>query len=410
MRAGKIIIAMLFVGTPSVPAFAAPPPPVCGAVLTLAEAATYLRIDEKLLGKAARRGEVPGRRIAGQWRFNQSALVAWLAGNDHPVPCPNSQPVEVTAGRADPPVPPMDSGEMASVIGTGTTVTAQADAPQGEDNSERFGQEPEAETARDVSLRERTVLLGAGETAFEVGLTYNRQDRNVLSVQAFPFAQGAAAVPVVGNLRQDVFAGSVTGRYGVINDLELVGSLSYLSSTVETAPSITSNRSSGNRLGDLYLSTRYAPVHEGASWPSVIVSADGRIPTDDAGSYAVGGGISFVKSIDPAAVFAGFGYTHAFDPDSSLEVIETPTDILTATLGLAFAMNDQLSVGGSVTGSFNIGNGGDGNTPSLGEAYAMRFHVTWLLTEGIFLEPSVSFRLNGPGDHVTFGLSMPLSF
>jgi excisionase family DNA binding protein len=396
MRVDTVAATVSLAVLASVPVHAAPPS--CGAVLTLGEAAAYLRIDRKSLGDAARRGEVPGRRIGGQWRFNQNALADWLAGSDTSVACP---PAKETS-----PVSPLT--DHAAVIGAGPAATAQADAPQDSTDQQRFGQEPEAETARDVSLRERTVLLGTGEAAFEVGAFYSRRDHNVLSAQTIALAEGTVFVPVVGNLQQDLFAGSVTGRYGVVNDLELVGSLSYLSSTTETTPSITSTRSSDNRLGDLYLSARYAPVHEGASWPSVIVSVDGRVPTGDAGSYALGGGVSLVKSLDPAAVFTGLTYTHAFDPESLPEITGQPTDILTASLGLAFAMNDQLSVGGAVTGSFEIG--GNGSTGSSGQNYALRFNVTWLLTEAIFLEPSVSFGLNGPGDSVAFGLSMPFSF
>jgi excisionase family DNA binding protein len=407
MRAGTVAVTMSLTVMASIPVLAASPPSPCGAVLTLAEAAAYLRIDQKLLSDAARRGEVPGRRIGGQWRFSQNGLAAWLAGSDSPVACPDVPAGEAVKSR--PPATPLTPAEHAAVIGAGMTATAQADAPQGKTDEQRFGQEPKEETARDVALREQTVLLGAGEAAFEVGLFYTRQDRSVLSAQTATSGQGMAAVPVVGSLQHDVYTGLVTGRYGVINDLELVASLSYLSSTREISPSITPTRSSENRFGDLYLSTRYAPVHEQASWPSVIVSVDGRVPTDNAGSYALGGGISLVKSLDPAAVFAGFTYTHAFDLRSLPEVTGQPANILTASLGLAFAMNDQLSVGGAVTGSFDLG-GGDEDTGSSGQNFALRFNVTWLLTEGIFLEPSVSFGLNGPGDNVAFGLSMPFSF
>jgi hypothetical protein len=50
-------------------------------VLTLGEAASLLRVDEVQLLQAARRGEVPGRRIAEAWRFSRAALIAWLGGS-----------------------------------------------------------------------------------------------------------------------------------------------------------------------------------------------------------------------------------------------------------------------------------------------------------------------------------------
>jgi excisionase family DNA binding protein len=49
-------------------------------VLTLAEAAEMLRIDEQTVAKAAERGELPGRKLGGEWRFARSAVLRWLAG------------------------------------------------------------------------------------------------------------------------------------------------------------------------------------------------------------------------------------------------------------------------------------------------------------------------------------------
>jgi excisionase family DNA binding protein len=49
-------------------------------VLTLADAAELLRIDEQTVAKAAERGELPGRKLGGEWRFARSAVLRWLAG------------------------------------------------------------------------------------------------------------------------------------------------------------------------------------------------------------------------------------------------------------------------------------------------------------------------------------------
>jgi hypothetical protein len=45
--------------------------------------------------------------------------------------------------------------------------------------------------------------------------------------------------------------------------------------------------------------------------------------------------------------------------------------------------------------------------PAVGRKLRPRFALTSLLAENLYLEPSVAFRLNGPGDAVTFGLSLP---
>src|SRR4051794_39680643 len=53
-----------------------------GEVLTLAEAAELLQVEEKALEKLARAGDVPGRQLGGEWRFARHALLAWLASGE----------------------------------------------------------------------------------------------------------------------------------------------------------------------------------------------------------------------------------------------------------------------------------------------------------------------------------------
>src|SRR4051794_38013616 len=48
-------------------------------VLTAAEAAALLQVPEGAVDELAERGELPGRRIAGEWRFAREALIAWLS-------------------------------------------------------------------------------------------------------------------------------------------------------------------------------------------------------------------------------------------------------------------------------------------------------------------------------------------
>ena len=50
-----------------------------GEVLTLADVAALLRVDEDAVMKLAEAGELPGRRIGGAWRFARRAILDWLA-------------------------------------------------------------------------------------------------------------------------------------------------------------------------------------------------------------------------------------------------------------------------------------------------------------------------------------------
>ena len=51
-------------------------------VLTLDEAARYLRLAVETVEKLAVHGGLPGRRIDEDWRFSKLALEGWLQGLD----------------------------------------------------------------------------------------------------------------------------------------------------------------------------------------------------------------------------------------------------------------------------------------------------------------------------------------
>jgi excisionase family DNA binding protein len=54
----------------------APSPP---EVLTIAELAQWLQVDEPAVAELAESGELPGRRLGGKWRFARDAVLDWLA-------------------------------------------------------------------------------------------------------------------------------------------------------------------------------------------------------------------------------------------------------------------------------------------------------------------------------------------
>ena len=47
-------------------------------VLTLAEAAAFLRVPEEALTELLDRRAIPAQKIGGEWRFLKRALVDWL--------------------------------------------------------------------------------------------------------------------------------------------------------------------------------------------------------------------------------------------------------------------------------------------------------------------------------------------
>ena len=49
-------------------------------ILTLAEAAEFIRVSEKTLGEMARTRRIPSQKVGREWRFLRTGLEAWLAG------------------------------------------------------------------------------------------------------------------------------------------------------------------------------------------------------------------------------------------------------------------------------------------------------------------------------------------
>jgi excisionase family DNA binding protein len=50
-----------------------------GDVLTLAEAASYLRLSEEEVLRLIQEQDLPGRRVGTEWRFLQTAIQQWLS-------------------------------------------------------------------------------------------------------------------------------------------------------------------------------------------------------------------------------------------------------------------------------------------------------------------------------------------
>jgi excisionase family DNA binding protein len=48
-------------------------------VLTTTQLAEWLQVEEPTIAELAEAGELPGRKLGGEWRFAREAVLAWLA-------------------------------------------------------------------------------------------------------------------------------------------------------------------------------------------------------------------------------------------------------------------------------------------------------------------------------------------
>lgn len=424
-------------------------------VLTSSEAASLLRVSPEDIERLAAQHDLPGRLVGTQWRFSRAALFAWLAGDGHAASsAPMAQvSVEMSAVPADLPGlelaqlsrqrNPLPESLLSGIRGRGDSPSPTADqAPTSADPApmtagqvptasaapETIGEKPEAATAQEVSLRNERVLLKRNQLTAELGLFYTKSDQE--DFRLVPSDGGILLpdppVPTPAQVEQDSFASTYTLRYGLINDLQLFTSipLFYQTNTTDIGGNgeISGQRSNRTTLewGNVSVGLRYALIKEDRGYPDVIPTIVGQIPTGR-NAASVGGGVAFVKSLDPAVLFANFNYRHAFLDGGAVDLarmLPEAKDSFDATFGYAFALNDTLTLNGSVSGFFTrrtkfestIAGQDVRGFLSSQERLSLQLGLTSLLTENLYIEPSVSFGLTGTGSNAAVGVSIPYTF
>ena len=350
-----------------------------GEVMTIEEAAAFLRVPATELERMATRGEAPGRLVVGEWRFNRDALLAWINGDWKLI-------------RTLAPPGAQTKAE-----------TAQSQAAAASENDPvPIGEAPEKHTAEDIFLRSQKVLLAPGEVTADVGIFFSRSDN------LFLVAEGGSVA--LATLERRAFTSILQARVGIFDETEAFVGANYFRETSDTFVGAQRvSHSAGNRLGDVRLGVRRTLLKEGPGRPNLIATLFAAIPTDRA-SYAIGGGFTLVKSLDPVVLYADASYLRTFNQDFTAVTRLVPTDRLTINVGYALALNDSLSINTSVSGAFSgrtrfaIGN------LRRRDVYSLSFGLTSWLTKGLYLEPTVGIGLNGPAQNFTFGVTVPYTF
>jgi len=55
-------------------------------IMTIGEAAQFLRISSSSLYKLAQDGRIPCQKVGRHWRFHRETLLHWVAGQKSPIP------------------------------------------------------------------------------------------------------------------------------------------------------------------------------------------------------------------------------------------------------------------------------------------------------------------------------------
>ena len=257
-----------------------------------------------------------------------------------------------------------------------------------------IGQKPQdEEDIRRFFLRKSSILLNSGEMEAEVDFNY----------------LGNQLPSTIVNLKFHQFQIPMSFRMGILNRMEGFLSLPFLYSRQEVtfADESTSQRSTG--IGDLSFGINYQIFSETAFWPDIIESFKIRAPTGEkpgeqglsegSGHWAGSFGLQFIKTVDPVVLFWGMGYSHDlparhFFNDGTYDV--QPGDFIDYNFGFGFAVNHNISLSGQVLGEYQWETKTDGiEIPgSSSEPVSLRSALTYRISKGMFIEPSLTIGLN----------------
>ena len=262
-----------------------------------------------------------------------------------------------------------------------------------------IGEAPEAREADEVFLRNQRVLLGRGQVVLDFGQFYSRADDLQLAV----VNNGVA----LATREQTALSTLLVGRVGVGGETEVFAATSFIRQRnrlfVDTVDLFEATRST---VGDLGVGIRHTFLREGPGRPDIIGSFDALIPTDD-NPHVLGGGITFVKSIDPLALFAGVNYHRSLRRDRPDGTRLDPASSLDVSLGYALGLNDTIAISTVASGAFIRPTS---DTSRRVDFFSLRFALTSYLAKGMYIEPSVSIGLSGPGQSLTMGVTVPYAF
>ena len=280
-------------------------------------------------------------------------------------------PQGAVMAQAGQPAGPAASGGTAE----GTTTGVVKEAPRSR-TTETIVQEQHALFDRKFTL--------------ETGLTYTRYDRKQLVLSGFL----ALDAIFLGNInlqetKSNLWTFDITGRYGLSDrfSTDFNVPLIYRNNTYFAAGAGggASTRlreyeaTKGPALGDISVGGYYQFFKESGSWPDIVGSLRIKAPTGDHpygikvinpdptnNNFAVPGklptgngiwttsfGLSFLKTTDPAVLFANVGYNYnmarGFNDISSTAGVRTPGDIKLGDsfqwgAGLALALNERTSL------------------------------------------------------------------
>lgn len=208
-----------------------------------------------------------------------------------------------------------------------------------------------------MKLYERAALVGKGEGTLRIGFVYHYDGESAL-INGFLWERRASGSSITLGM-----------RYGLLRDLELSVNVPFVFREETEIVGGWSQQKSGEGLGDIDFGIRYEVLREGRPlWgefltPSVILGLSfkpdsGRSPYDalradelpvGSGHRNVGLELIISRVIDPVLIHGMGQYVVVLEREHD-NVRYDPGDIFNWSLGIGFAINPWVSIGGGVGG------------------------------------------------------------
>lgn len=294
----------------------------------------------------------------------------------------------------------------------------------------------------------------------ETGVTYTHSDRRQLTLEGF-LALDAIFLGRINldRVKSDIVQFDVTGRYGISDRLQVDFNAPFLyrSSTYESggvggsAPTLGDEDVSNSDIGDISAGVYYRLFPETPTSPDVVLnvrlkaptgkdpygikfrtvpgnnnlSAPDELPTGN-GVWTLSTGLTFVKTVDPAILFANIGYAHNFTRDFS-DISGDPNLKISGEIdlgdsfqiggGMAFALNDRMSFSTSYAHRFTrksrIKQDGQSWASVVGSDSSsglLNFGVTYAMSDRLSMVTNVGLGVTPDAPDVSVGIKFPYNF
>ncbi|AMK31431.1 Fap amyloid fiber secretin [Pseudomonas putida] len=341
--------------------------------------------------------------------------------------------------------------------------TVASGAPGSTGSSYGQSLKDDSEPAQSVSnlYDEASGFFGGGKFSVETGITYTHYDTRALTLNGFLALDSIFLGNInLDRIKADNWTLDLTARYNMdqrwqfdINVPIVYRESTYSSGGAGGAGPVTSDATVTRdpTIGDVNVGVAYKFLDESENWPDAVLTLRVKAPTgkdpygiklvEDPtnnnlsvpeslptgnGVWAITPGISLVKTFDPAVLFASLSYTYnmqdSFSDISPQVNSKVKGDVKLGDSwqiggGIAFALNERMSMSFSVTDQFASKSkikpdGGDWQSITNSDYNAANFNIglTFAATDNLTIVPNLSIGLTEDAPDFSFSLKFPYYF